>query len=393
MTNKLPPLTLAFFGALSSVGVQAHGWVEYPSARQNTCYLDGGFWDNTIPNQACQAAYDESGAFPFVQRNEVAANVPNYQDMAHVQAIVRDGQLCSAGDAAKSGLNLGSSHWQKTAITLDENNQIELIFNATAPHNPSYWQFYLSNENYDPTTPLTWGDLTLIDTAGNVPVGEDKKYRINVTLPSDRNDSAVLYTRWQREDAAGEGFYNCSDISFTGSGTAPPKPTDPVEPPVYSDLGYFINQGFGPVESGDTVRFRTFDANGTETTDISLAITSNNTSTWSAELAGQFNQLKGNTWFIGIWHQEMNHYMYNSSNIYANKVFAPASNLSYQLSLMKADITPPVEPPVDPTNQWDKNTTYHSGDSVTHQGETWVAQWWTTGEEPGTTGEWGVWRK
>lgn len=152
-----------------------HTVVEYPSARQNTCYLDGGFWDNTIPNQACQAAYDESGAFPFVQRNEVAANVPNYQDMAHVQAIVRDGHLCSAGDAAKSGLNLGSSHWQKTSITLDENNQIELIFNATAPHNPSYWQFYLSNENYDPTAPLTWADLTLVDTAGNVPVGEDKK--------------------------------------------------------------------------------------------------------------------------------------------------------------------------------------------------------------------------
>ncbi|MDD9178395.1 MULTISPECIES: lytic polysaccharide monooxygenase [Aliivibrio] len=395
MTNKIKisSLSIAFIGALSSMGAQAHGWVEYPSARQNTCYLDGGFWDNTIPNQACQAAYDESGAFPFVQRNEVAANVPNYKDMAHVQAIVRDGNLCSAGDNAKAGLNVGSSHWQKTAITLDENNQIELIFNATAPHNPSYWQFYLSNSNYDPTVPLTWGDLDLIDTAGNVPVGEDKKYRINITLPADRADSAVLYTRWQREDAAGEGFYNCSDISFDGTGTTPPGPTDPVDPPAsYSDLGYYISQGFGPVESGDTVRFRTFDTTGAETTDISLAITVNNTATWSAELAGQFNQLKNKEWFIGIWHQEMNHYMYDTNNIYANRVFAPSADLSYQLSLIKADTTPPVEPPVEPSNAWQTGLIYNTGDVVSYNDKEWTAQWWTKGEEPGTTGEWGVWR-
>ncbi len=97
----LPLVSFGAIAALSSFNVNAHGWVEFPSARQNTCYLDGGFWTNEIPNQACQAAYDESGAYPFVQRSEVAANVPNYRDMAHVQAIVRDGELCSAGDAAK----------------------------------------------------------------------------------------------------------------------------------------------------------------------------------------------------------------------------------------------------------------------------------------------------
>lgn len=109
-------------------------------------------------------------------------------------------------------------------------------------------------------------------------------------------------------------------------------------------------------------------------------------------MAGQFNQLKNKEWFIGIWHQEMNHYMYDSNNIYANKVFAPTANVSYQLSLIKADITPPVEPPVEPSNPWDKTATYNAGDTVDHNGKAWVAQWWTKGEEPGTTGEWGVWR-
>jgi len=381
-------LGLLSLGSISEAS--AHGWVEFPSARQNTCYLDGGFWDNNIPNQACQAAYDISGAYPFVQRNEVAANVPNHQDMAHVKAIVPDGTLCSAGSKAKEGLDVGSSHWQRTAISLDENGQIDLVFNATAPHNPSYWQFYLTKPTADLTIPLTWGDLDLVDTSGNVPVGEDKKYRIKVTLPTDRAGDAVLYTRWQREDPVGEGFYNCSDITFSGTGTTPPDPVDPTPPANnLTDLGYFVSTEFGAVEAGDTVRFRTFDVNGTETTDIQLAITANNTSTWSAELASQFNDSKKGEWFIGIWHESMNHYMFDTSNVYANRVFAPDAAPSYQLSLIKA--VDPI-PPIPPSSTWNVDAVYESGDIVIHDSRQWTAQWWTKGQEPGTTGEWGVWR-
>ncbi|MBT2918407.1 lytic polysaccharide monooxygenase [Vibrio anguillarum] len=387
--NKVSVLGLLSLSGLLSAHVQAHGWVEFPSARQNTCYLDGGFWSNTIPNAACQAAFDQSGAYPFVQRNEVAANVANYRDMAHVQAVVRDGLLCSAGSNAKAGLDVASPHWQKTAVNLDANQQIELVFNATAPHNPSYWEFYLSKPTYTGEAPLTWDDLDLIDTKGNITVGTDKKYRIKITLPADRSGDAVLYTRWQRIDAAGEGFYNCSDISFSGGGSNPTDPTDPSEPAQnLSDLSGYLSQGFGPVESGDTVRLRTFDANGNETTDISLAISANNTATWPAEMAGQFNQVKKGEWFIGIWHQEMNHYMYDSQNVYANRVFAPNATYSYQLSLLKEE-TP--QPPV-PDNAWNATKIYTSGDVVMHNQQTWTAQWWTKNEEPGTTGEWGVWR-
>ncbi|MGF1754812.1 lytic polysaccharide monooxygenase [Vibrio makurazakiensis] len=368
----------------------AHGWVEFPNSRQNICYLDGGFWDNNIPNQACQAAFDISGAYPFVQRNEVAANVPNHQDMAHVKAIVPDGTLCSAGSKAKEGLDVGSAHWQRTAIALDENSQIDLVFNATAPHNPSYWQFYLSKPTADLTVPLTWDDLDLVDTSGNVAVGEDKKYRIKVTLPSDRAGDAVLYTRWQREDPVGEGFYNCSDITFSNSGTTPPDPVEPTPPANnLTELGYFVSTEFGAVESGDTVRFRTFDANGSETTDIQVAISANNTSTWSAELAGQFNDLKKGEWFIGIWHEAMNHYMFDTNNIYANRVMAPNAIPSYQLSLIKAK--DPI-PPTLPINAWNADQVYNTGDVVTHNSQEWTAQWWTQAQEPGTTGEWGVWR-
>lgn len=44
-------------------------------------------------------------------------------------------------------------------------------------------------------------------------------------------------------------------------------------------------------------------------------------------------------------------------------------------------------------NAWDKGTIYVEGDQASHEGATWEAAWWTRGDEPGTTGEWGVWRK
>ncbi len=382
-------LGAAVYAALSGVQVQAHGWVEFPSARQNICFLDGGFWDNTIPNAACQNAYDQSGAYPFVQRNEVSANVASYNDMDAVKAVVVDGQLCSAADPAKSGLNIPSPDWQKTAITLDENQQIELVFNATAVHNPSYWQFYLTTPNYDGFTPLTWNDLEQIGEAQNVEAGSDKKYRIKVTLPSQRTGDAVLLTRWQRVDPAGEGFYNCSDITFSADGDSS-IPTVPTEPPVESQeltaLGQFVETGFGPAEVGDTVRFRSFDRDGNEIRDLTMMISNTNLNTWGPELAAQFNQ-DNEGWFIGIWSESMQHYMFDSENLYANQVHAPDALFSYQLSLIKQD-----QPPTQVDNLWQADVIYDVGDVVIHDGQSWTAQWWTRGEEPGTTGQWGVWR-
>ncbi|MFA3876074.1 glycosyl hydrolase family 18 protein [Streptomyces sp. MMCC 100] len=41
---------------------------------------------------------------------------------------------------------------------------------------------------------------------------------------------------------------------------------------------------------------------------------------------------------------------------------------------------------------WNSGAVYTGGQQVSHEGHTWKAKWWTTGEEPGTTGEWGVWQ-
>jgi len=52
---------------------------------------------------------------------------------------------------------------------------------------------------------------------------------------------------------------------------------------------------------------------------------------------------------------------------------------------------PDPDPPTcgDP---WNAGTVYNGGAVVSYNGRKWQAQWWTQGEAPGTTGQWGVWR-
>jgi chitinase len=40
---------------------------------------------------------------------------------------------------------------------------------------------------------------------------------------------------------------------------------------------------------------------------------------------------------------------------------------------------------------WNAATVYTNGNEVSHNGRKWRAKWWTQGEMPGTTGQWGVW--
>ena len=45
------------------------------------------------------------------------------------------------------------------------------------------------------------------------------------------------------------------------------------------------------------------------------------------------------------------------------------------------------------TNAWDSSAVYTGGDQVTQAGKTWEAKWWTKGDDPVNSGEWGVWKE
>ena len=495
--------------AISSLPVSAHGYLSSPAARQVSCYDDGGYWSTNgtdIPNAACKAAFDESGTTQFIQKNEIAKLVSDYNNMDAVKLAVPDGEICSAGDSSKSGLNLPHADWKKSTVQVSAENTIAVEHIATAPHNPSFRQFYLTKESYDASQPINWDDLELIHVDDYTVMAKNNTFIIPV--PAGRSGDAVLVSRWQRYDPAGEGFYNCADIKLVTNGTPTeptptPEPTDPIVSLV--ELGSFLETGIiSNSEADDTVRFRIFDAMGVETTDVSLQVTLQNQDSWPGDLADMVMLDSNNTWVIGNWHGD--HYMYDWNNHYANKVFAPTTDFAYQLSLVKFVPTPVVSPtpvvtptpivttptpiitpppvagvtpfiagetkvsngdvvsyeggcfeaqnnpgvwetpssaswfwsevscaggpvvtptpivitptpavtptpvvvtptpavtptpvatptPVTGGSTWQADTVYNSGDTVVVKGITYTAGWWTKGQEPGTTGEWGVWKE
>jgi chitinase len=73
-----------------------------------------------------------------------------------------------------------------------------------------------------------------------------------------------------------------------------------------------------------------------------------------------------------------------------------------KFSVRFAGATPPTDPPTTPPTtppggsctvaEWSASAVYTNGNEVAHKGHKWKAKWWTTNEEPGTTGEWSVWQ-
>lgn len=488
---------MTVFCALSSTNAVAHGWTEYPEARQSICYSQGGVWTGNTPNAACQEVLNISGTYPFVQRNEVAINIPypNYLNQNIVKQHIPDGTLCYANDPQKKGLGIEHTEWTRTTVAP---GSMELIYNATAPHNPSFWEIYITKPGVDVSKALTWDNLELINSYGNIPVGSDRKYRMNIDIP-DRSGDAVLFTRWQRNDPAGEGFYNCSDITISGHGS-PENPENPDVPqgPYLQQGEKFIPEYFDldSVNVGDVISYDVLNKHGETHSKFKITISEDNIKDWDRLLAsnitGYYDSYHEGNVFIGAWHEEMDHYMYFRNDIHANYFNSKDARASGVLSIVQegegritAVITPKIlseldsaqvvhgtklvldpsntkgefeklswlqvngayvptyndgnkliietdklpnnsvseltfkllvtnseesdetiysfkviptdndsqTPPDEPEKTtWNNTVVYVGGDSVFHNGRVWNAQWWTQGDEPGTTGEWGVWR-
>ncbi|MCW8327438.1 lytic polysaccharide monooxygenase [Photobacterium sp. SDRW27] len=335
-------ITLSFaassvLAALVPIQASAHGWADFPKARQVICQEGGGHWGasdgSQIPNEACRASFLESGTYPVVQVNEFATLVKDYTNMDAVKAAVQDGLICSGGDKNKSGMSVASQHWQRT--DMQSGSTFTLKYRATAPHNPSHWQIYLTKPGYNAAhTRLGWDDLELIQEFGNIEkinVDGSNYYYMDVTLPSGRSGEATLVTRWQRDDPAGEGFYNCSDIKFDGD----------TLPPEWSALGPYVKPGVS-AEAGDTVWFRIFSPQGNEVVFEKLPITAANQdiNAWSYELAQLVNQKHSAISQVGI-QEASGEVVYSQGDLYANQVFVTNANYSYAVDIRDGDVIEP----------------------------------------------------
>lgn len=354
--QNLTGLATLFVSLLVSSNAYSHGYMVNPKARQAICVDQGGYWwpaDGTgIPNLACRAAFLDDGDTPFTQANEFSINVTNFNSQTAVEAAIPAGTLCAGGSTQKDGIDIPSPDWQTTTVTPNSAGQITVEFFATAPHDPSFWRFYLTNSGFNPATDnVTWNNISLIDSKGNVPttLSSDGRrfYIMDIDMPVNRTGRAVLFTRWQRDDAAGEGFYNCSDIIIG----------DDVNPPTWVSVGFYWNQA-NQANVGDTVRTRLFDASGSELFDESLLITTGNVANWQTLLATTLNQNYPGVVRIGV-EQNNGDIVFNSGNLVQNRVYALSSAYSYNLSVSQGGVNnPPTVAPIS-------NQTVSAGSSVT----------------------------
>lgn len=338
----------------------AHGAVDTPVARQVHCRADPNLWTTPI-DMGCRAV----GTFPAQQWNEIAHLVKDYNNQSAIEAAIPDGQLCGAGRSQLDKLNTVQSTWYKTAV-VPVNGTMKVRLLATAKHTPSFVRIYLSKPGYSAArSALKWSDLELIhsETINEFrpnpsnpvqPASDYAEFQVNV--PAGRSGDAVLFTRWQRIDPAGEGFYNCSDITLGDVG----------EPAPWPDLGQFISPAIPPqVNVRDKVHFRIMgnSKSGAELVDIKVVITEQNRdpNKWGMEIARQVNAA-----IAKIGKRQGSNVVFDPNDFAGNNVFVSEKGYTFSLSI-DSDSAPPVDqrPPIA---RVDGPDTVKSGQTIAFNG-------------------------
>ncbi|WP_294738131.1 lytic polysaccharide monooxygenase [uncultured Pseudomonas sp.] len=350
LTHRLLHCALAAACFTPALG-WAHGAVDIPESRQVHCYTIPDLWQtpSSINDAGCRAAILKSGVYPMQQWHEVTKLVtaPDYNDDAKIRAAIPDGQLCGAADPRKDGLNLPSPDWYKTTVT-PKDGTVDVRINATAPHVPSFVKIYLSKAGFNPaTTPLKWSDLELIHEETNTVARRDWGnkppkpwgsgfFLYKVGIPSGRSGSAILFTRWQRIDPAGEGFYSCSDIVINSTGALFP----------WFDKGSYLPTDITPV-AGDTIRFRVLGhtPDAREVIDERLPITATNQppTVWGKQLADKLLEYGA---IIRLGNRVDNAIVFDP--VIANNQIFLANELDTPALSITSGGGPVTPPPVDP---------------------------------------------
>lgn len=326
-----------------------HGAMENPRARQWECYNQGSQWNpDSIQSAACKAALENSPAAQAAFDNWNGFTGFAAPPHNAGQSNVHDGMLCSGSNPGYAGFNLPRSDWTKTTLQPDKRGEVNMTYFYTARHSPSFIEFYINKKNVDPTKKaLGWGDVELLKrfdiAAGDMSV----RHTVNVIIPEDRVGEAVIFTRWQRIDPQGEGFYNCSDVII--------KSRDDSEIPEgggeeeeggesgWTKKGNFITDAHKPA-IGDKVRFRLMGGSrGDNLIDFSEQITAQNINNnlWVIEMGKKLNQDHSNELQIGQ-KQPDGTIVFNEQLPRSNQVFVSNSNYGYAIEIVTNAETPVI---------------------------------------------------
>ena len=198
---------------------EAHGTVVYPVSRVYNVFLANP--DNPSFDLA-DTAVTIDGTLSYYTWNELSRNI--------AEAVVAglpvafdyspwcpDGQIASGGrvDPASpdyprtyAGLDQVSADWPTTSV--DAGSTITVDFLATAPHDPSVWDVWMTTPDWTPTDELNWAQMEFLMRPS--PVLDMGHYTFDLQIPTDRSGHHVIWVAWQRDDPVGEVFFSTSDV-------------------------------------------------------------------------------------------------------------------------------------------------------------------------------------
>ncbi|MEO6593212.1 MAG: lytic polysaccharide monooxygenase auxiliary activity family 9 protein [Planctomycetota bacterium] len=170
--------------ALAPVGPPLHGTVVFPKSRVYRVYQS----NPSNPNFALAAnAVAIDGQLSYYTWNELSRNI--------TQAVT-------------AGLPPGFDYWPTTPVVAGQSLVVD--FRATAAHNPSVWDVWMTTPDWLPTLPLTWNRMQFL-ARPNVTLANGH-YTFPLQIPANRQGHHVLWIAWQRNDPAGEVFVSTSDV-------------------------------------------------------------------------------------------------------------------------------------------------------------------------------------
>ncbi len=255
--RHLPLLAAMSLAGLTAQQVSAHGYVEQPKSRAVLCTASAGNLNSNCGNVAYEPQSLEYG--PSVNHHFNGA----YCAGDFTQCGPANETIAAAGIAAFGQLNEQSAtRWAKNPIKPGPNT---FKWHYTAGHATSYYQFYITKNDWNPNQPLTRDSFELTpllheDAYGARPANGDSSDH-TVNIPADHSGYHVILATWKIADTAAT-FYQVIDVNISGtSASVPGTSTPPVTVPAaaWRNIGTVQPQA---LQVGDTVKTRVFTAQG-----------------------------------------------------------------------------------------------------------------------------------
>ena len=204
--------------------VPAHGSVVFPMSRVYRVFQSNPQNPN-FPLAAAAVRID--GASSYYTWNELSRNIPAAVQQRLPPGFdyspwVPDGQIASGGRVdpmqfprTYAGLDQVSGDWPKTDVTAGETITVDFL--ATAAHNPSAWDVWMTRPSWNPSQPLTWAQMEFLGRP-NVSFSNNH-FTFPLQIPGDRTGHHVIWVAWQRDDPVGEVFFSTSDVRVCPAGS------------------------------------------------------------------------------------------------------------------------------------------------------------------------------